>query len=237
MCCYHGAADCFKFIRTEFNSEINQSCLKLSFLGGNSEIISECLKYSSVRDCMEYAIISHNIDFVTFLMNEYHIKIDLEYCGKYNNLEPFLVYFDQTNDINKCFIYSSIFDISSICEYFLSNGANINEKDKFGLTALHNAAEYNCKETAELLISHGANANEKNNSGETLLHIAANFDCKENAELLISHGANVNEKDNSGETPFLIAANYNRKEVAEFFISHGANINEKDINGKLLFII
>ncbi|EAX88342.1 hypothetical protein TVAG_363420 [Trichomonas vaginalis G3] len=103
LCCYHGAVDCFKFLRTKFNSEITQECLKLSFLGGNPEIMSECLKYQKPNDkCMEYAIISHNIDFVTFLMNEYDMEINLGYCGDYKNLESFLVYFDRTNDVNKC---------------------------------------------------------------------------------------------------------------------------------------
>ncbi|EAY22962.1 hypothetical protein TVAG_077090 [Trichomonas vaginalis G3] len=129
LCCYHGAVDCFKLLRTKFNSEITQRCLELSVLGGNQEIMSECLKYQKPDyDCMEYAIISHNIDFVTFLMNEYNIKILLMECGWYNNLDSFLVYFDQTNNFNECFVYSSEFNIISLCEYFLSLGANINEK-------------------------------------------------------------------------------------------------------------
>ncbi|EAY22866.1 hypothetical protein TVAG_076130 [Trichomonas vaginalis G3] len=110
LCCYHGAVDCFKILRTKFHSKISLTCLQFSFLGGNPEIMSECLKYQTpYEDCMEYAIISHNIDFVTFLQNEYNIEINLEYCGIYNNLESFLVYFDQTNDFDKCFVYSPIF--------------------------------------------------------------------------------------------------------------------------------
>ncbi|EAX85479.1 hypothetical protein TVAG_313600 [Trichomonas vaginalis G3] len=70
LCCYHGAVDCFKLLRTKYNSEITRTCLQLSFLGGNPEIMSECLKRQKPNGkCMEYAIISHNIDFVTFLMN------------------------------------------------------------------------------------------------------------------------------------------------------------------------
>ena len=78
-------------------------------------------KYNEVRSIFKYdidiynAIISHNIDFVTFLMNEYNLEIDLECCGKYNNLESFLIYFNQTNNINHCFVYSVMFDIPSIC--------------------------------------------------------------------------------------------------------------------------
>ncbi|EAY13720.1 ankyrin repeat protein, putative [Trichomonas vaginalis G3] len=152
--------------------------------------MSECLKYQTPDDgCMAYAIISHNIDFVTFLMNEYNIEIDLEDCGVFNNLESYLVYFDQTKDINKCFVYSPILNIPSLLEYFLSHGANINEKNNDGETALYIAARNNSKETAEFLISHGANINEKDNDGETALHIAALFHHEEIVELLISHCA------------------------------------------------
>ncbi|KAI5485854.1 protein of unknown function (DUF3447), partial [Trichomonas vaginalis G3] len=97
LCSYHGAVDCFKFLRTKFNSKVTDTCLELSFLGGNPEIMSECLKYQKPnQDCMIYAIISHNIDFVTFLVNEYDMKIYLRACVWHNNLETFLVYFDQT---------------------------------------------------------------------------------------------------------------------------------------------
>ncbi|EAY00071.1 hypothetical protein TVAG_196310 [Trichomonas vaginalis G3] len=129
LCCYHGAVDCFKLLRTKFSSEITKICLDLSFLGRNKEIMGECLKYQKPdEECMRYAIISHNIDFVTFLMNEYNIEIEIFYCGIYNNLESFLVYFDQTNDIKGVFVYSVMLNIPSLCEYFLSHGADINEK-------------------------------------------------------------------------------------------------------------
>ncbi|EAY04593.1 hypothetical protein TVAG_233290 [Trichomonas vaginalis G3] len=224
LCCYHGTADCFKLLISKFHSEITHTCLEFSFLGGNPEIMSECLKYEEPSIlCMKYAIISHNIDFVTFLMNEYNIEIGLKYCTFNNNFESFLVYFDQTNDINQCFLYSTIFGIPSLFEYFLSHGA----------TALHFVARYNFKEIAELLISHGANINEKDNNGETSLHIAIAWrDSKKIAEHLISHGININEKSENGETTLHIAVFNNSKETAELLISHGANINEKNKNGK-----
>ncbi|EAX94175.1 hypothetical protein TVAG_315810 [Trichomonas vaginalis G3] len=131
LCCYHGAVDCFKLLITKFDPEITEKCLELSFLGGNQEIMNKCLKYQKPnKDCMNYAIISHNIDFVSFLVNEFDIEINLYYCGNYNNLETFLVYYDQSNDVNRCFVYSASFNILSLCEYFLSYGANINEKVK-----------------------------------------------------------------------------------------------------------
>ncbi|EAY02302.1 hypothetical protein TVAG_275760 [Trichomonas vaginalis G3] len=108
LCCYYGAVDCFKFLRSKFNSKITLDCLHNSFLGGNQEIISECLKYQEPNNLdMRIAIILHNIDFVTFLMNEYNLSIDLSDCAEYNNLESFLVYFDQTNKIDECFKWSA----------------------------------------------------------------------------------------------------------------------------------
>ncbi|EAY05385.1 ankyrin repeat protein, putative [Trichomonas vaginalis G3] len=238
LCCYYGAVDCFKFLRTKFSSEITQKCLEFSFLGGNPEIMSECLKYQKPnKDCMEYAIISHNIDFVTFLMNEYNIEINVKYCIDYNNLESFLVYFDQTNDFNECFLYSSMFDIASLCEYFLLHGVDINAKNNNGQTALHYSASNDSIEATKFLISHGININEKNNGGQTALHFAAMHNSKETAELLISHGININEKNNGGQTALHNAALYNSKETAKLLISHGANINEKDNDGQTALCI
>ncbi|EAY23074.1 ankyrin repeat protein, putative [Trichomonas vaginalis G3] len=233
LCCYHGAVDCFKLLRTKFNSEITYDCLKFSFLGGKQEIMSECLKYQKPYwTMMEYAIISHNIDFVTFLMNEYGIKINLKDCGKHKNLESFLVYFDQTNNIDESFVGSTMFDILSFCKYFLTLGANINAKYSTGQTALHIASENNSKEIAELLLSHGANVNEKNEYGQTALHKAAEHNSKEVVELLLSHGANVNEKNTFGQIALHKAAENNSKEIAELLLSHGANVNEKNIHGQ-----
>ncbi|EAX88044.1 hypothetical protein TVAG_207290 [Trichomonas vaginalis G3] len=237
LCCYHGAVDCFKLLRTKFDSEITQTCLHLSFLGGNPDIISECLNNQKPdKGCMTFAIISHNIDFVTFLMNKYNIEIDLYYCGYYQNLETFLIYFDQTNDINKVFVYSATFDIPSLCKYFLSHGVNINEKAGNEKTALHSAAQNNSKETAELLISYGANINEKDKYGQTALHIAVENNSKETVELLISHGSSINEKDKYGNSALHYAVEFS-KELTELLVSRGANINDEGEDGKTAFQI
>ncbi|EAY10968.1 hypothetical protein TVAG_446700 [Trichomonas vaginalis G3] len=218
LCCYHGSVDCFKFLITKFQSEITPNCLRYSFLGGNQAILNECLKvHKPDNECMEYAIISHNIDFVTFLMNEHNIKIDIELCFKYNNLQSFLVYLDQTNDINTCFVYSPNFHLSSLLEYFISNGADINSNDEYGCTPLHYTAMNNSKEIAEILISNGADINAEDEYGCTSLHYAARDNSKETAEILISNGANINAKNKDGSTPLYIASRRNYKEIVEIF--------------------
>ncbi|EAY08855.1 ankyrin repeat protein, putative [Trichomonas vaginalis G3] len=215
LCCYHGSYEYFQFLRTKFQSIITPNCLRYSFLGGNPDIMNECLKVQIPDNkCMKYAIISHNIDFVTFLMNEHNIKIDLELCSQYNNLQSFLVYLDQTYDINTCFVYSPSFHLSSLLEYLISKGADINAKDEDGCTPLHYAAGNNNKETAEILISNGADINAKNKDGSTPLHWAAIDGSKETTEILISNGADINAKDKDGCTP----SSNNNQELLQYLL-------------------
>ncbi|EAY03520.1 hypothetical protein TVAG_368910 [Trichomonas vaginalis G3] len=201
LCCYYGAVDCFRLLRMNCGSKITITCLHFSFLSGNPEIMNECLKFQKPDEkCMEYAIISHNIDFVTFLMTEYKLKINLEHCLEYKNLESLLVYFDQTREISECFIYSIQFNIRTLSEYFLSQGANINAKDKNGKTALHYATYNNNKDMVKFLIVYDANFYEKDQYGETALHYAVNIKSNEMIEILLSFGANANVKDKDGRT-------------------------------------
>ncbi|EAY07090.1 hypothetical protein TVAG_140640 [Trichomonas vaginalis G3] len=171
LCCYHGSVNCFKFLRTKFNSKITKECLQLSFLGKNPYIINECLKDQKPDySCMKYAIISHNIDFVCFLVNEYKIEIDLNSCCEYYNLKAFLVYLDRTQDVDECFTYSSSLNLPILCEYLLSHFANINALNRSGNSALHIASEYNFLSITQFLLDHGAFVNIKNHQLPCLLH-------------------------------------------------------------------
>lgn len=57
------------------------------FLGGNKDIMSECLKYQKPNIlCLEYAIKLLFIFFASIQLL-YDIKINLNHCEKYHNLE------------------------------------------------------------------------------------------------------------------------------------------------------
>ncbi|EAX98993.1 hypothetical protein TVAG_432020 [Trichomonas vaginalis G3] len=223
LCCYYGSVNCFKLLISKFKSEITARCLRLSFLGGNPEIISECLKYQKPDEkCMEFAIISRNIDFVSFLKNEYNIEIDPFCCSDCINLQAFFIYLDQTNDIKDCFVYSPKFHMTSLCEYFISRGVDINAQNEEGKTVLYYASSEERGEMVEFLISKGADINAKDKNDENPLHGAAYMDNIDAAKSLISHGANINETDNDGATP-LDQANYGCcEEMIEFLNSLGA---------------
>ncbi|EAX93852.1 hypothetical protein TVAG_225040 [Trichomonas vaginalis G3] len=104
----------------------------------------ECLKEEEPDEvCMEFAIISHNVDFISYLYNEYYIDIDLIQCGFYQNLEAFLIYLDLTNDIERCFAHSPEYFDPKLYYYLFEQGALINFIDKYSDTALHYAAHHN----------------------------------------------------------------------------------------------
>ena len=64
-------------------------------------------------------------------------------------------------------------------EELIKRGANVNEKDNDGWTALMHAASRGHKEIVELLIKNGANVNEKGYNGRTALDYAKTDEIKE----------------------------------------------------------
>ena len=70
----------------------------------------------------------------------------------------------------------------------LADGADVNAKDKYGLTPLHHAAWQGRNEIVELLIANGADVNAKDVDGVTPLDRAIQLDQTETADLLRKHG-------------------------------------------------
>ena len=72
----------------------------------------------------------------------------------------------------------------------IANGANVNEKNDIGRTALHlDAALHGHVDTVNTLIANGANINEKDNDGKTAYDRAKTDEIK---EILRNAMANVN---------------------------------------------
>ncbi|EAY13735.1 ankyrin repeat protein, putative [Trichomonas vaginalis G3] len=233
LCCYHGSIGCFKLLETKFNSVTTRRCLQLSFLGGNPGIINEYLKEQEPdRECMQYAIISYNIDFISFLKNEHEIDIDLNVCVQALNLQAFFIDLDMTKDFQKSFIYSPGFSLLSLVEYLISNCQDINAREIKGSAAIHFAVQSDCKEILKFLILNGAFINSQNNDGTTPLHLAVYRNNIEFVKILILHGADIKARRIDGVTPLYLAARYNCIEIAKLLFSNSADIGAKSNDGR-----
>lgn len=76
-----------------------------------------------------------------------------------------------------------------LCEYLLVNGADINDSNSHGWTALHYAANNGYKDICEFLIQNGADINAKSKYGKRPLGLSMSFNHVDVTEYLQSKGA------------------------------------------------
>ena len=84
---------------------------------------------------------------------------------------------------------------SEIVQALVAKGANVNEKDKFGMTALMYVFAKGHFSIVQALLDAGANVNMKDKNGLTALMRAAANGNTESVQALLAKGAKVNEKD------------------------------------------
>lgn len=88
----------------------------------------------------------------------------------------------------------------------LEAGADPDQTDSDGLTALHAAAAYSeHSETIKLLLEHGASIEARTNRADTPLHYAASSRYPANLIMLLDAGADPAARDDQGQTPLDIA--------------------------------
>ena len=114
----------------------------------------------------------------------------------------------------------------------LDNGAQVDERNNFGWTALMHAARQNQTGTMAILLDAGADINAQDNDGWTPLMRASAKGSLEAVELLLERKANIELADKNGWTPLLWATNRGHLEVLKVLIANGANVNVKTNDGR-----
>lgn len=116
--------------------------------------------------------------------------------------------------------YDSVFSL-------LDNGADVNEPQVDGQTALHWAVVANETDAVRRLIEAGADVNAKNRVNATPLMLAAINGAPEIIEMLLDRGANPNERvTETNDTVLMLAARTGVPEAVELLLNYGAEVNE-----------
>jgi len=134
---------------------------------------------------------------------------------------------ERGNDMSQIISAAKIGDTNTILT-LLNKGANVDEKDEYGETALMHAAYNGHNKTVKLLVEYGAKIDIKDNNNQTALHFAALNGHKEIVDILINKGADINAKEsNYGQTPlFLATKNGHEKIVLQLLNLKGIEVNE-----------
>jgi len=117
-----------------------------------------------------------------------------------------------------------------VIEEALANGADINDRDMHGNTALHFASFNGKIEVVKALLEkEGVDINAKKGSGVTALHCASQEGHTEAVKALLQQdGIEINAEDEGGNTALDIANNEGRTEIAEIIEAKIAKIAERE---------
>ncbi|CAL8098969.1 unnamed protein product [Calicophoron daubneyi] len=114
-------------------------------------------------------------------------------------------------------------DLDSI-RLALSEGYNVDTRDKFYKTPLMVAAHHGNLDAAIALIQLGADVNARDNFKWTPLHHAAHSGMIDVVELLLRNGAVIDARALNGGTPLFRAIECSRLNVVNYIMSQGAKI-------------
>jgi ankyrin repeat protein len=115
--------------------------------------------------------------------------------------------------------------------FLVAMGADIDQQDTLGNTALLQAVKSNDKNMVKLLLDLNADVNVANSYGTTPLICAAREGSADIAQLLIDLKVDLNAQDICGDTALSLALLYNHFEVANILVSAGADVNIANKNG------
>lgn len=141
-----------------------------------------------------------------------------------------------TGDLNADLLIAAYEGDKEKVQSLLSQGANVNARDKDGNTALMKAALISEDlEIVKLLLDKGAKVNAQNNEGDTALIYAAESKEADILQALLGKGAAINHQNKNGYSALIMAsAGTNRFANFKVLVERGANLELKTERGTAL---
>lgn len=118
-----------------------------------------------------------------------------------------------------------------LVDWLISLGADMNDEDNTGLSALMYACQGGKSSLVQLFISRGCDPNAVASDGSIPLHVAAQWGNAETVDLLLAAGALYNAVNADGWTPLLFAAIGGHVECVRHLVKVGADLDIADDDG------
>ncbi|XP_017884072.1 uncharacterized protein LOC108627375 [Ceratina calcarata] len=118
-----------------------------------------------------------------------------------------------------------------ILKLLIVNGANINARNNYRRTALHEAVRAKDVNVVKLLLDYNADVNCEDVDGTTPLYTSTVSGAVEICKLLVEKGAKVNIKSDKRSTPLHVAASIDNLDITEILLRSGADVDCVDERG------
>jgi ankyrin repeat protein len=123
-------------------------------------------------------------------------------------------------------------DDSDAVKKAIDAGAEVEDRDEEGRTALHVAALAGSPQIISLLVDAGADLSAMTETDEmSALMIAISEGNDPSFDVLLELGADPNQADANGFTPLMVAAQFGQWQMVEALIHRGAKIDAKTLRG------
>lgn len=133
-------------------------------------------------------------------------------------------------------VFAAEYNCYEIIDYLIEKGAEPNDSDLSGHTALYWSVVYQNTENIKTLIGAGANVNVINELGESPIIIAAEKGNTYIMKLLVNAGADLNVLDFYGNTLLNICATLGHKDTVSYLVKQQINVNNIDKEGNTALI-